>query len=53
MISRFTTFTVRLSKVIKWVRHVARVRKNRNVIRTLVANLKGRDPLQDVGVDEG
>jgi len=28
------------------------MRKNRNVIRTLVADLKGRDLLQDLRVDE-
>jgi len=29
------------------------MRKNRNVIRILVTNLKGRDLLKDLGVDGG
>jgi hypothetical protein len=36
-----------------WGRHVTRMRKDRNVIRTLVANLKGTDLLQDLGADGG
>ena len=36
-----------------WGRHVTRMRKDTNVTRTLVANLKGRDLLQDLGVYGG
>jgi hypothetical protein len=34
-----------------WVRDVARMRKIINAIRSSVAGLKGRDLLQDLGVD--
>jgi hypothetical protein len=35
-----------------WVRHVVRMRKNK-CYQNLVANLKGRDLLQDLRVDGG
>ena len=36
----------------RWVRHVARMRGNRNAYRVLVARHKGRRPLEgDLGAD--